>query len=378
MHEIDGTKQLGQQRVKLRQKWREGLNSAKLLVVDDEPINVLLLRDILQHAGYTTIASTSDPLEALPLYRSFAPDIVLLDLMMPGIDGVEVMEQMLAEGGERDEIPILMLTADVSFGSKRRALMAGAHDYLTKPFDTLEIVIRIANLLQTRFLQMELRDKNDELEIRVQERTAQVEAAKERIALYANQLEHAQVETLDRLARAGEFRDDDTGQHTLRVSVMTATLGDALGYPTEHKKWLQQAARLHDVGKIGISDSILLKPGKLTPEEFETVKTHTIIGAELLRGGATELFRIAHRIALSHHERWDGGGYPYGVSGDSIPFEARLLAVADVFDALTHSRPYKDAWPVQEALLEIESQRGRQFDPAVVDAFLRVVSTGSL
>ena len=346
------------------------IQQATLLIVDDEQMNVLLLEDMLRQAGYNSIQSTSDPRKAFSLARTTSPDLILLDLMMPGMDGLAVMEQLKAEWPGAASVPILMLTADITPQSKRNALAKGAKDFLTKPFDAIELLLRINSLLETRFLYRDVERQNHSLEERVQERTLELEAARQRVAEYARQLEEAQAETLDRLAQAGEFRDDDTGQHTQRVGVMTALLAQRLGFPAEHLHWIQQAARLHDIGKIGISDLILLKPGKLTEDEFDLMKTHTTIGARLIDGGKSELFQIAHRIAGSHHERWDGNGYPSGLQGEAIPLEARLVAVADVFDALTHERPYKKAWDVPAAVSEIQSQSGRQFDPKVVVEFL--------
>jgi putative two-component system response regulator len=347
-------------------------STTRLLIVDDEPRNVLLLRDMLGQAGYLHVESTSDPRETRGLRRSFSPDLILLDLMMPNMDGMAVMAQLKADMRGRHETPILMLTADISPQTKRRALAGGAKDFLTKPFDALELLLRIGNLLETHFLQVELERQNDTLEERVRARTEELESARGRILKYALEFEQAQIETLERLARAGEFRDDDTGQHTLRVAETTALLAQRIGFPDDRLSWLQQASRLHDVGKIGISDSILLKPGKLTVAEFDTMKNHTIIGAELLQGGQSELFQIAQRIAASHHEHWDGAGYPEGLCGAEIPIEARLVAVADVFDALTHDRPYKEAWSVPDAVEEIRRESGAHFDPEVVEEFLEL------
>jgi putative two-component system response regulator len=344
--------------------------NAKLLIVDDDAMNVLLLEDVLGQAGYRHIQSTTDPCKTLDLCRAFSPDLILLDMMMPVMDGLAVMEQMKWECQGRIDVPILMLTADISPQAKRRALASGAKDFLIKPFDAIELLQRIGNLLETRFLYLDLQRQNQTLDDRVQARTAELESAQKRIVDYARQLEETQNETLERLARAGEFRDDDTGQHTRRVGETTVLLAQRLGFPSERIRWLQQAARLHDVGKIGISDLILLKPGKLSDEEFGIMKAHTTIGAELLQGGNSELFQMAHRIAGSHHERWDGGGYPKGLRGEEIPLEARIVSLADVFDALTHVRPYKAAWTVEAAVAEIERQSGSQFDPRVVEQFL--------
>jgi len=276
--------------------------------------------------------------------------------MMPEMDGFEVMEHLKPLILSDDYLPILVLTADHTEITKRKALAGGAKDFLTKPFDREELSLRLGNLLQTRYLHCQLQSQNEVLEDKVQERT--------------QDLEKAQLETLQRLALAAEYRDDDTGLHTRRVGLTAARIAEALGLPTDHVALILCAAPLHDVGKIGISDTILLKPGKLTDEEFATMRQHTVIGAGILSGSTSLWLQLAEEIAISHHERWDGKGYPNGLSGEDIPLVGRIVAVADVFDALTHERPYKKAWPVGEALAEIESQVGKQFDERVVKAFL--------
>jgi len=346
------------------------LQNAKLLIVDDEPMNVLLLRDMLEHSAYQNIQSTSDSREVLAIYKAFAPDLILLDLMMPHMDGIAVMELLRTAEPNGIAAPILVLTADISPQARRRALSKGAKDFLNKPFDAVELLLRINNLLETRFLHLDLQWQNHSLENRVLARTAELEAARQKIANNAEQLERAQLETLDRLAKASDFHDDETGEHSTRVSITAALLAQHLGFAPDRIRWISQAARLHDVGKIGISDQILLKPGRFTVEEFAVMQTHTTIGARLLEGGQSELMKLAQQIAQSHHERWDGSGYPQGLSGEDIPIAARLLAVADVFDALTHTRPYKSAWSVPDAVAEVVRQSGLHFDPNVVKAFL--------
>jgi putative two-component system response regulator len=219
-------------------------------------------------------------------------------------------------------------------------------------------MLRIGTLLETRFLYLQIQSQNQMLEAKVRERTRELEAA--------------QIEIIERLAKAAEFRDDNTGQHTERVGQMAALLAKQIGLPDSQVSLIRRAAPLHDVGKIGIPDTILLKLGKLTDDEFALVKTHTTIGARILSGSRFPILRLAEEIAFNHHERWDGDGY-VGVSRDAIPLAGRIVTVADVFDALTQKRPYKAAWPVGDAVGEIDRQRGRQFDPALVDAFLRVV-----
>jgi putative two-component system response regulator len=331
---------------------------ARILVVDDEPPNVFLLERILAKAGYTDVTTTTDPRDVEDLVADLGPDVVLLDLHMPHIDGFAVMEALHASSDPKARLPILVLTADATTEVKHRALAAGARDFLTKPLDMEEVLLRIGNILEIRFLEGELRAERDSLERRVVERT--------------KDLEDAQTETFERLALAAEFRDDDTGNHTRRVGSMAALIAETVGLPPEDVGLLRRAAALHDVGKIGVPDSILLAPRKLTEEEFAVVKTHTEIGARLLSGSRSATLRMAERVAWSHHERWDGGGYA-GMAGEDIPLVGRITTVADVFDALTHARPYKEAWPVDRAIEEIERQRGLQFDPGAVDAFLDIV-----
>lgn len=334
--------------------------NANILAVDDEPANLSLLERILARAGYHRFKGITDPRQVLPLYNSFRPDLILLDLAMPHFDGFAVLRQLVPRIAVGPYLPILVLTADVTTDTKKRALAAGAKDLLVKPFDPVEVLLRIQNLLEARFLHLRLHDQNRLLEERVRERT--------------RELEEAHLEILDRLAVAAEYRDDDTRDHTRRVGQYAMLVARSLGRPQEEIEMLRRAAPLHDLGKIGIPDAILLKPGRLTLQEFEIMKTHTIIGAKVLAGARTPLLQLAEEIALTHHERWDGSGYA-GLPGDSIPVCGRIVAVVDTFDALTHERPYKPAWSIDQAAEEIARASGTQFDPQVVDAFLAVVHT---
>jgi len=338
--------------------WEDTIKNARILIVDDQEANVLYLETILRKSGYKTFRSTGDSRQVLPLFHESRPDLILLDLMMPYLDGFGVMEQLKPLIADDSYLPILVLTADISPETRRRALSSGASDFLVKPFDPTEVVLRIHNLLSAWFLHVLPQQQNLVLEEKVRERTRELEAS--------------QLEVLERLAQAAEFRDDDTGRHTRRVGQMAALLAAQMGLPDEQVEIMRQAAPLHDVGKIGISDTILLKPGKLSDEEFDTIKGHAAIGARLLAEGRSSFVNIAEIIALSHHERWDGRGYPRGLREEEIPLEGRIVAIADVFDALTHERPYKKAWPSEAAREEIERQSGKQFDPRVVEAFLQV------
>ena len=334
--------------------------NARFLIVDDEPQNISILTQMLQEWQATNIVSTTDPHETCWLLQSFQPDIILLDLMMPHLNGFDVMEQLQPLIAADDFLPILVLTADTTDQAKRRALRVGAADFLTKPFDAVELSLRIHNLVSRRVLHRRLSAQNQDLDCQVQERT--------------EQLAQAEIDTATCLATAAEYRDDDTGQHTQRVGDMASQLARALGWDETEIELLRRAAPLHDVGKIGIPDHILLKPDKLTPTEFEVIRTHTTIGAAILSQHHTHLLQLAATIALTHHERWDGKGYPRGLAGEEIPLSGRLVAVADVFDALTHERPYKKAWSREDAIAEILKQSGTQFDPAVVCAFEKLVN----
>jgi putative two-component system response regulator len=343
---------------------RPAQGEAGILIVDDEPANVLLLQRILDEAGYSNHTATTDPRQVLDLHARYDPDLILLDLAMPHLDGFAVMTQLRRVIPAGTFLPILVLTADMTSQAKQQALSGGATDFLLKPFDSTEVLLRIGNLLQTRRLHLELQGHNQLLEQRVRDRTAQLEAAHNEI--------------LQRLALATEYREDETHPHTRRGGESADLRGAAREGAGEEVRGLRQAAPLHDIGKIGISDTVLLKPAKLTPAEFEHVKTHTLIGGRILADSPVPVLQLGREIALTHHERWDGSGYPHGLNGEAIPLSGRIVTVADVFDALTHDRPYKHAWPIERAVAEITAQRERQVDPDVVDAFLGLLERGML
>lgn len=340
----------------MNESWRQ---NASFLIIDDQEYNISLLERILNRAGYTNLHSTTNPLQLQTLFHEVQPDIILLDLHMPELDGFAALQQIKELNQEGEYIPVLVLTADVTQEARKRALHEGANDYLTKPFDRTEVVLRIHNLLRTRFYHLQMQEQNHDLEQRIRVRTFELEQAKKEI--------------LQVLSRTAEFRDDETGQHTLRVGQLAGKLGAALGMTQQEVELLEMATPLHDIGKIGIPDGILLKPGRFTPEEFEQMKMHTKIGATILEGSLFPVLQLAKTIALTHHEKWNGTGYPCGLSGEEIPLPGRIVALADFFDALTHERPYKRAWTVDEALEEIKKQSGAHFDPRVVDAFLAIM-----
>ncbi|MCF6282805.1 MAG: response regulator [Candidatus Polarisedimenticolaceae bacterium] len=336
----------------------DALCKARILVVDDQPPNVLLLKKILSNAGYQQVTTTTDPHQVQPLHQTEAFDLILLDIHMPELDGFGVMELLRQDAGD-DYVPILVLTASNDDETKNRALENGAKDFLSKPFNRIEALNRIRNMLEVRLLHNHLRQQNEQLGQMVQRRTAQVEAT--------------QLEIIHRLGRAAEFRDNETALHIIRMSKYAALVAKQAGFDDEMCNLVLNASPMHDIGKIGIPDYVLLKAGKLDAEEWKIMKGHCAIGARILSGHDSPLISLGSEIALNHHERWDGSGYPNGFSGEQIPIIARIVAIADVFDALTSSRPYKEAWPLEEALEEIRKSTGSHFDPAIAGHFFAIL-----
>lgn len=330
------------------------LSNMRILAIDDEPDNLLLLRQSLRRLGYTACETETDPLKAVARFFAESFDLVLLDYNMPAMNGLEVLAAIGSKVW-REQIPLIMVTAQGDRDTRLMTLNAGAKDFLAKPIDLAELAVRVANLLEMRVLQLELRQQNLRLEEKVMQRT--------------EELHSTRLEIIRRLARAAEFRDNETGVHVQRMSLYAEAIGRSLGLSESELDLLLNASPMHDLGKIGISDLILLKPGRLTVEEFATMKQHTLIGASILQGHDSDLLRTASEIALSHHERWDGTGYPKGLAGEEIPLFSRIAAVADVFDALTMVRPYKRAWTLEAGRAEIASQAGKHFDPQVAAAF---------
>jgi putative two-component system response regulator len=327
----------------------------RILIVDDEPGNVRLLSLLLEEWGHGDLITTSDPTEVPDLFRRERPDLLLLDLMMPVLDGFALLGILGPENQGAVRVPILVLTADVTAATRQRALEEGATDFVTKPFDFDEVRLRVRNLLETRRLMVELADEKRALELRVRARTMD--------------LEHSRLELLNRLAMASEYHDEHSLAHQRRVGMTAGAIGAVLGLDEAELRDLRLAGPLHDVGKVALPLDLLTKRGRLTPLENETMKTHTTVGSRLLRGSGSPLLDTAAAIARSHHERWDGLGYPDGLAGEAIPLAARLVAVADAFDVLTHDTPYQAAMGVEEAIAEIERLRGSAYDPAAVDAF---------
>ncbi|HEY1132387.1 MAG TPA: HD domain-containing phosphohydrolase [Roseateles sp.] len=335
------------------------LHGGRVLVVDDDPAMLTLLDELLQVAGFAPPTLVADPRELRAWSEAPGFDAMLLDLDMPHMDGWEVLDVLRARYGDNLP-PLIVVSGDTRRGNQVRALSAGACDYVTKPFDTNELLLRIRMHATGHMNRHLLREQKSELEATVQQRTSA--------------LRQSRLQILRMLGRAAEFRDNETGAHILRMSHVSALLARDLGWDDERCELMLNASPLHDIGKIAIPDAILLKAGPLTPQEREIMQEHTVKGAAILRapeGEGNELLAMAAEIALHHHERWDGGGYPSGLTGVDIPESARIVAVADVLDALTSTRPYKTAWTFAEALGFIQANDGRHFDPDVVAALSR-------
>ncbi len=329
---------------------------ASVMIIDDQFVGRKVLEEIVKSISPAIfIRSFADPLKALESVSEQAPDLILVDYKMPQINGVEFITRLRTLPAAED-IPIIMVTILEDRNIRYEALEAGATDFLTRPLDQLECQCRCRNLLSLRKLTLDQKLHAKSLEIEVEKA---IHLVKER-----------ERETLLRLAKAGEFHDFETGNHVVRMARYARLIGESLGLSPDACETIELAAPMHDIGKIGIPDSVLKKPGPLTPEEFEVIKTHPVIGHQILNGSTSRFIQMGGLIALAHQERYDGSGYPFGLKGTEIPIEARIVAVADVFDALTSIRHYKRAWSFEESLAHLREHSGILFDPECVSAFL--------
>jgi putative two-component system response regulator len=327
--------------------------TGRILVVDDEWRNLLLLESLLRPMGYD-VQIAENGFDCLALVEAQEFDLIILDVVMPQMDGIEVCRQIKSNRAT-STIPVIFVSGLDDKASRIRGKDAGADDFLTKPIDPTELRVRTRNLITLKAYHDEIRDRRDELEERVRERTQELFAAHE--------------ESLFRLSRAAEYKDTDTGSHLKRISGYVWSIADTMGFGACETNLIRHASITHDIGKIGIPESILVKPAKLTREEFGVMQTHTVIGARILSESKSELLQLSEKIALAHHEKWNGEGYPRQLAGKEIPVEARIVAVADVFDALCARRPYKEPYPVERAIDIIRDGAGNHFDPSVVGAF---------
>ena len=332
------------------------IDHATIMIVNDEPTTIRVVQRHLMDAGFKHFVVTNNPGEAISMVSWERPNLVLLDLMMPVIDGLEILGA-IRKDAEVADTPVIFLTAGTDRAMRLSALKLGATDFLQKPVNPSELAVRIRNILMVKAYQDQLKNYSRTLEAAVQARIVNVE--------------HSRRDVIRCLARAAEYRDDNVGHHVRRVGMYARIIGAELGFNEADLDILEQAAQLHDVGKIGISDEILMKPDRLTPEEIEQSKQHVEIGARILGSGDSPVLRMAAGIALSHHERWDGTGYPSGLTEEEIPLEGRITAIADVFDAISSKRTYKPTFPLDECFKIMEEGRATHFDPRILDAFLR-------
>lgn len=326
------------------------MDKQSILVVDDIPDNIDVLNGILRDDYQIKVAINGE--RALKIAMGdLPPDLILLDVMMPGMDGYEVCRLLKSNFSTR-KIPVIFVTAKSEVRDEMEGFNLGAVDYITKPVSPPIVKARVRTHLA-------LYNQNRDLEVKVKERTFEIQETR--------------LEIIRRLGVAAEYKDKETGEHIFRMSSFCRLIAEAAGMDKDEAELIYNAAPMHDVGKIGIPDRILLKPGKLDPDEWEIMKTHTTIGAQIIGNHPSELLQTARIIALSHHEKWDGSGYPYAQKGNEIHSYGRIAAISDVFDALTSKRPYKEAWSFDEAIEQIKSEKGKHFDPVYVEAFFKVL-----
>ena len=335
---------------------RPDLTAHRAIIVDDQSTGRMVLERILRKIdARLEIDAFGDPQQALEHITERTPDLVVTDYKMPGMDGLELVRRIRAIP-ECVEVPVVVVTIVDDKTVRYKALDAGVSDFINRPIDQYECYARCRNLLKAREHQKIIRNRAAWLEMQV--------------ALATRQIKEREKDTLLCLSRAGEYRDEGTGNHVLRMARYSRIIAEGLGLPAADCDSIERAAPLHDIGKIGIPDHILLKPERLDPEEMEIMKTHARIGYQILASSHSPYIQLGAQIALAHHERYNGSGYPEGAEGDAIPVAARIVAIADVYDALTTSRPYKSAWPHEEAVAYIRDLAGTHFDPQCVRVFL--------
>ena len=327
-----------------------------VVIIDDEFTSRAILDKVVKSVQKNILVKTfADPFQAMEWIRSNQPDLIMVDYMMSGMTGLEMVQQ-LRQVSSLEGVPIVVVTSLEERNIRYQVLDSGATDFITKPIDPYECRVRCRNMLSLRMQQKIILNRSQFLEYRIADATSKIRQREQ--------------ETLFRLAKAGEYRDQETGNHILRMARYSRLIAEAMTLPRERCDLIEAAAPMHDIGKIGIPDHILLKPGKLTREEFDIMKSHPLFGYQILHNSPSKYLSLGAEIALNHHEKVDGSGYPHGKVRDEIPLEARIVAVADVYDALTSVRPYKKSWSTEDSMAHLKSSRGSHFDPDCVDAFI--------
>lgn len=340
-----------------------------IMVVDDEILNRKLIEAMLKPQGYEVVSAV-DGEDCLAKVGEAMPDLILMDIMMPRLNGFETVSKLKSRP-ELSIIPIVMVTALQDVNDRVKALEVGADDFLTKPVDRMELRARVRSLLKVKAYNDYMVHYRQRLEDEVARQTITIKTANQKIAEAHAKLRDASLETIFRLTRAAEYKDEDTGNHIVSMSRISAFLAKQFGLGDDVVERILYASPMHDIGKIGIPDRVLLKNGPLTDEEWQIMRMHTIFGAQILEGSNIGFLRLGEVIALTHHEKWDGSGYPNGLAGPTIPLAGRLVAVADVFDALMSKRPYKSALPLEQTVTIIKMGSGSHFDPKVVEVFMK-------
>lgn len=345
-------------------------NVEKILIVDDDRMNRLLLSTILSRMSYH-VSEACDGSDCLEKTESLSPDLILMDVEMPGMDGMEVTRQ-LKKNDETQNIPVMIISAHDQLSDRVRAVEAGADDFLPKPVEQIILKAKVKSLLKLKAYNDNIHNYQKKLEKEVEKKTISLKQALDDLQSASDKLQLYSMDTILRLSQAAEYKDSETGEHIQRIGFYIQAIGKAMTLNDQEIETYQYASPMHDVGKIGIPDNILMKPGPLNDSEWEVMRQHTLIGGKILSGSDSSILKTAEEIALTHHEKWNGRGYPCKLKGLDIPMAGRITAIADVFDALTSKRPYKKAFSVEKAFEIMAEERGKSFDPELLDAFFSI------